>query len=341
MGRPTKAEAAKKAAKKINVKKEVAPDEQQPADEPLEITPAEEETIERPPQDIDPADVSPQQPANDVANQFNSPEDNTAFLSEMGIKADEKAPDADINPMKGDVDARGPHAEIKTDPNIPEVPEYRPKFTPPPVDQAAEPGAAQPAAPSPVNPALNNLTPDQQRQAAESAVDGIFGIWEYLKAAAGAKAAINIDKVKELHSLMKIDMNIVIEQTPEGAITFMSMVENFNIESGKKFTVSVDFKNRVREPMIREFIKRKIGLTDMQMIAVGWGIEMLMTGVNFASVNMLGNKIIDKQEKLHQQMLNAGRQTQQPPPAAAPTPEQKAAPVPPSEKEYKEPEEKK
>lgn len=293
-----------------------------PIDEVVEVEEVQENVEQNNPQST-PTEQAP----------YAAEENNADFLKNMGL-GNETAPATEVDDFAGNVTPRGPHAEIKTDASVQEVPEYQPPFTPPPIDDAAQ-QAQQQASFIPPNPALNNLTDAEKRQGAERLVDSVFEIWGWAKSMAGSYSGIDIKKVKKLHADLKIDMNAVIVIPGTGErVTFLQIIENFNSQTGQAFIVNDAFKARVREPMIREFIKRNIGLTDIQQIAVFWGLELAQTGAAFFQLKNMGNEIIANQMELF-------KGTSRPSAAATPPSAQPAAKAEEAKPEYKEPEEKK
>jgi len=284
-------------------------------------------------------------PAPDTHQAFvaSGASDDADFLKSMNLPteaADKYKHNEEYNTFAGNVKPRGEHANIKTDPSIQEVPEYVPPTTPPPAPEPAKPILAP-------NPAVSQMSASDKEKAAAALVDVILNVWGFIKMAAGSKAGINIEKVKELATASKLDMNAPIPIGPNEYVTFAQMVESFNAQAPAAFTVSDDFKNKVREPMIREFVKRDIGLTDLQLLMVYWGIEIATTGWNFIDLKKQGNKIIENQMEIFKQLGAAKVAT---PPVAAPshvqpdpvTPEKKPEPATEQPKgNYKEPEESK
>lgn len=219
------------------------------------------------------------------------------FISKMGIEnevADKYKYQEEYNSFEGNVKPRGEHANIKTDPSINEVSE----FIPPP-DQA------QPIEQKPFiapNPEMNDLSAPDKEKAAAAFVDVIFTVWGLIKGFAGSKAGIDIDKVKKLAVEAKIDINAQIPIGPNESVTLMDMVNAFNGQIPNAFIVSETFKNTVRAPMIREFVKRNLGLTDMQLIFTYWGVEFVTAGYNFMDLKKQGNRIISQQQEIFKEL---------------------------------------
>lgn len=278
--------------------------------------------------------------ANFIAGGVMSPEQGDAdFIKALNLGNEDPNKykhQEEYNTFAGNVKPRGEHANIKTDPSIQEVPEYTPPLTPPPAKEPAR-SIIQP------NPGMNDLSAVDKEKAAAALVEVIFNVWSFIKMAAGSRAGINIERVKELAAQAKLDLNSQIPIGPNEFVTFAQMIESFNTQAPTAFVVSDDFKNKVREPMIREFVKRNIGLTDLQLIAVYWGIEIITTGYNFFDLKKQGNRIIENQMEIFKQLQN--RPSQSAPTAAAPAPdpvtEKKTEPATEQPKtEFKEPEEK-
>lgn len=233
--------------------------------------------------------------ANFISNSIMPAEEQDKdFLKAMNLPledSDKYKYNEEYNTFAGNVKPRGEHANIKTDPSIKEVPEYSPPLNPP---LSKEP--SKPVLPS--NPAINDLSAGDKEKAAAALVDVILNLWTFIKMAAGSKAGINIDKIKDLAAQSKIDLNAQIPIGGNEYVSLSQMIESFNAQVPNGFIVTDEFKNKVREPMIREFVKRGIGLTDLQLLSVYWGIEIATTGWNFWDMKKQGNKIIENQIEL-------------------------------------------
>ncbi len=259
---------------------------------------------------------------------------------ELGISESTSKSGADYNPMAGDVKARGGHAEIHTDQTIQtEIAEFTPPsgtFAPPPPPTQAPPADTPP--PPPLNPGMQNLPPEEARQAAESMVDVIFEVYGLIKVWVGSKVKIDItgNKLRDLLEKNKIGLDIPLPLPNGDTTTFREIAASFDTQVAETFTVSPSFINKVREPMIREFMKRGIGLTDIQKIGVYWAIELLQTGMQALSFRGLANEIIDRQIQIYAKITGQTpppSATQPPPPTTPESPKEtpKAPPTKPGE----------
>lgn len=230
-------------------------------------------------------------PINEVEPSFNQQQQTTNSINEINNNFD---------PLTNEPVIQRGYGTMQIPDNgqpIPDIPE--PKFTPPSAQTIfEEPKFGGQTIPP--NPQMNDLSDKDKRDAAERLVDGVFQIWSWLKSLAGKKAVIDIDKVKRLHKEMKLDMNILIPLGDGRTASFLEIVLDFNKQSEEAFIVTEDFINKVREPMIREFMKRNIGLTDMQTILVFWSMEIATTGYHFIDIKKKANEVLEGQIALKQ-----------------------------------------
>lgn len=161
------------------------------------------------------------------------------------------------------------------------------------------------------NPAMNDLSNKQKKEAAEYAVDTILTLYEKLNEAVRKKVPLPIDKIIALHEegLLNKDM-LVPFQNEFGQvenISFIKSIEIMNEQQQAVFVVSEEFKENVREPMIREFMAAGIGLTDRQKIAVEIIIDILGKAIAYVSIKYNQRAILEQQKQIHQEMLKQGR----------------------------------
>ncbi len=318
-----------------------------------------------PPQDIQEATIisetknKPAAPVNTEASTPPPAGDSHANFSEKTAETLNQAPPPPANPPSNNdwdpvttepVINRGygtaqaaPTNAMPGAPSMPDIPEPRHNIpTAETILNEPQPGAQA----IPPNPGMNDLSSGDKRKAAEAAVEFIFTIWQWLNDFARKKACIDMKEVQKLHDAAKIDMNMLIPRPGKAPISFKDVVEDFNNQSQELFIVTEKFKNEVREPMIREFLKRNIGLTDLQKIAAYWSMEGVQKIAQFIQTKNLGNEILQGLMDLKAQGDKKNRPATPPPaPASAPPPEPQKPPAGPADapiasaSEFTEPEE--
>lgn len=225
------------------------------------------------------------------------------LAKKLGVKGSENTA-SNFNPFAGDVKARGEHAEVKTDPSIKEeIKEFVPpsNILPPPPTQPTNP-----TPPPPVNPELAGMSPDQTREAAEGMVDVIFDMYGLIKKFIGNKVKIDVagKKITELVKAGNLSLDMPMPLPDGTQTTFREIVASFDAQVEETFEVSKSFIDKVREPMIQEFQKRGIGLTNIQRIGVYWTIELIQTGMQAFQFKSVQNQIIANQIEVHKMLMN-------------------------------------
>lgn len=170
------------------------------------------------------------------------------------------------------------------------------------------------------NPEMHDLSNKEKRLAAKQLVDAIFQIYEVVNhyAAQGVKYPEN--KLVELHESGVLDMNMEYPiPHPDGSgitkIPLISLIKNINESAESHFTVTDEFKDKVREPMIREFMKHDIGLSDAQFLMVTWAQEIVQKGIMFFQIRSEIKKVIAGGKALMTEMRKTAAPN--PPPTTA------------------------
>lgn len=141
----------------------------------------------------------------------------------------------------------------------------------------------------PPNPALTALPAEEAKVAAEQAVHLFFEAYEGLHAGMRWVASIPDEKLIEMELDGKVDAKMPVPD-PEGEfIPLDQFVQEYNESVKEKIVVGVEFKEKVREPLIRICIKRGWGVTDEQyvlyMIGKDLTTKMAMVGMMRSSIN--------------------------------------------------------
>lgn len=205
-----------------------------------------------------------------------------------------------------------------------------PSFAPPSFDDldSVDAGPQGNAEPSSANPYMNDLSGKEKKMASEQLVDAVLTGYEGLHKIANQMVRINPDEINELISTGEIDRNLELPLPDGNTISVPEFVDSFNEQAGEAISLDPEFKEKVRQPMIRVFEKRGIGMTDEQFLAY-----MFVTDAApklFQIVQL--RRTTSKMKEMWRQM-SVGT----PPPPPQPKAQQNApapTPTPPREPEY-------
>lgn len=150
-----------------------------------------------------------------------------------------------------------------------------------------EPEASQPQ-PS-LNPQLNDLSKPQKRIAAEMAADTAINAYSMLWQKVLTPAAqFNEKKLQKEFIAGTIDPNLAVYIDQNTTIPIKEFTKGFNENVEDALRVTDEFKQEVREPLIRILEKRGLGLTDEQK--VGWEVIQDF-GIKTATIISIRNDI--------------------------------------------------
>lgn len=242
-----------------------------------------------------------------------SNDEKDSIISKLGLDDSADKAQAEYNPFAGERVLRGEHAKVTVDTTITEE---IPSFTPPPMDRVMNEQPKEPL--PPLNPDMNKLNDADQKAAAERMVDMVFQLYGMAVKWAGTKAQFPVEEIIKLHADNKIDMNYPFPVSEAETQPFIDVIKSFNSQSKEAFEVSPEFIAKVRQPMINEFMKRGIGLTDIQAIAVFWGIELLQKNMLFFSFRSTVREMVQAQLGFHAKMLSSQQAKATPPPTPQP-----------------------
>jgi hypothetical protein len=190
------------------------------------------------------------------------------------------------------------------------------------------------------NPHMEPLDNKDTRLAASAMVDAVLDGYAMINKLASNYVKPPIDKVQNLMRTGDIDpsLTIPINGRELGVLEYLNA---YGEELGNVFTVDEEFRGKVRPPMIREFMKRNIGMTDLQQIGFYFISD---AGTKVA----LGYNIIKQNNVLIQSLIDVSQgRAPQPTPQASSVNYEPTEPVEPTrkkstptkEREYVEPEE--
>lgn len=187
---------------------------------------------------------------------------------------------------------------------------------------------------SSANPYTENLDKKDQRKASEALVDAVLDGYTQLNGFANKLIQFNPNKIQKLISDGEIDGNLKIPIQGQ-EIGVLDYINEYNKQTEGVIGVSDEFKDKVRPVMVRVFQKRNIGMTDEQLLAYYFGVDIVQKGAMMYSLR--GQNLA-----LLEQLKSMSSTTSSPPPRQqAQQPQQEAPQQPQQEpqREYVEPDE--
>lgn len=147
-------------------------------------------------------------------------------------------------------------------------------------------GPAAKAKTEPILPAaegFNELSPNEQKLAAEKTTDLILGAYDRLHWLGRKFVSVDMDDLADEHRRGELNMNYEAfenEDDPTKGITIKEYFEDFNNQVEEEFVVTEDFKTAVRPPLERVCMKRGWGASDEVFLAFKFGEDIAMkTGI--------------------------------------------------------------
>jgi hypothetical protein len=206
---------------------------------------------------------------------------------------------------------------------------------------------------STANPYTENLDKKEQKMAAKAMVDAVLDGYGSLKKWSNNLIKIDPKKVKKAINDGLIDGNIAIPVGSGEHVPLMQYVEMYNTETADVIGMSDEFREKVSPVLLRVFMKRGIGMTDEQLLAYYFGMDILTTGAQIFALRKQNNEILAQLKEMTENTAGMRSATSaqaaeatanvRPNDPIAPTPEPTPTtppPPPPSnEREYIEPEE--
>ena len=265
--------------------------------------------------------------------------------------------DADYNPLQENVKQRPytrPNVEV-TD----ATPMSEPVFTPPSFEQlqsgfeADMNGGGTPVDDrtawglndedvSNANPYVENLDKKDQRAASAAMADAVLDGYSQLNGFGNKLIQFDAPKVEEMMRKGEIDPNVSLPVNGQN-IGILDYINEYNTQTADVISVSQEFKDKVRPVMIRVMMKRGIGMTDEQLLAYYFGVDILTKGAMIYGLRKQNASLLETLKE----MSNGYTRPSTPPPSQPTQPTQptyeEPAPQPrqetKSERQYVEPEE--
>jgi len=127
------------------------------------------------------------------------------------------------------------------------------------------------------NPYTENLDKKDQKKASEALVEAVLDGYTQLNGFATKLIQFNPNKVQKMMTDGEIDSGLRIPIQGQ-TIGVLDYIEEYNKQTEGVISVSDEFKDKVRPVMIRVFQKRNIGMTDEQLLAYYFGLDIIQKG---------------------------------------------------------------
>jgi len=201
------------------------------------------------------------------------------------------------------------------------------------------------AEPSNANPYVENLDKKEQRMASKAMVDAILDGYGSLKKWSNNLIKLDPKKIKKAINDGTIDGSIIIPIGNGQRVPLLEYVDMYNAETSEVISMSDEFREKVSPVLLRVLMKRGIGMTDEQLLAYYFGMDLITTGAQIFGLRSQNAMLINQLKEMTESM--GGAKTNSTPPATntqtSRRPEPEPQPSPPVQSEpqteYYEPEE--
>jgi len=190
------------------------------------------------------------------------------------------------------------------------------------------------------NEAMNDLDNKDKKKASQAMVEAVLDGYSQLCGFGNKLVQISPKKIDKLVSEGQINPNVQIP-VQGGSIRVADYFVEYNKTIDGVLSVDDEFKDKVRPVMTRVFMKRDIGMTDEQLLAYYFGVDLIQKGATIYTLTSQNKQLINSIIELSQNMKGANQTYQSEPQRdyqePDPTPEREF--VEPNTREYSEPEE--
>lgn len=261
---------------------------------------------------------------------------------------------ADYNPLQENVKQRPytrPNVEV-----VDATPIDEPIFTPPTFEELQSGFEAQNSGNAKIddrvvwgqgdddmgsaNPYVEQLDKKDQKAASSALADAVLDGYSQLNGFGNKLIQFDPNKIEDLMRKGEIDPNITLPINGQN-IGILDYVNEYNSQTKDVISVSPEFIDKVRPVLIRVLMKRGIGMTDEQLLAYYFGVDILTKGATIYGLRKQNASLL---EALKDMSSGAPRSTPPPSQPTQPTQEYREPDPQPrqeakQEREYVEPEE--
>lgn len=217
-------------------------------------------------------------------------------------------PKTTFNPLEGAPKSTERAYTTINDPNA--VEEVQEIFTPPNISIPNSEDDDKNAKSEPFNPELSRLGESEKRRAAEAAYDIAVQAYKMLFDLAKHGVKIKDSAISKMARKDEINLLVPIPVTDENdkvqLLPFSDVVTIFNSNVEHSLTYSQDFIDKMREPVIRKFMEKDIGLTDNNQILYLSVMELARIGIMSFSLYRVKKDIIEDARIETQRLKKSG-----------------------------------
>lgn len=172
---------------------------------------------------------------------------------------------------------------------------------------AASSTSTEPAKTEIQNQQMASLTPEEQKMASTMLVDGLLGIYRQLNDLGAWATKVSDDQITEWILDEKISEDITVPYGRDNnRVSIREFYQEFNKSVEEAANIPPDYFDGVRESMIREFVRRGWGITDMQNIIQFFARDFVMRASNFYLLrrqNTINTKLMMKMWETQKEIL--------------------------------------
>jgi hypothetical protein len=176
------------------------------------------------------------------------------------------------------------------------------------------------------NPYVEQLDKKDQKMASSALADAVLDGYSQLNGFGNKLVQFDPNKIEDLMRKGEIDPNITLPINGQN-IGILDYVNEYNSQTKDVISVSPEFIDKVRPVLVRVLMKRGIGMTDEQLLAYYFGIDILTKGATIYGLR-----------KQNASLLEALKDMSSGAPRSTPPPSQPTQPTQPTQQQYSEPE---
>jgi len=191
------------------------------------------------------------------------------------------------------------------------------------------------------NPYVEQLDKKDQKAASSALADAVLDGYSQLNGFGNRLIQFDPAKIEDSMRKGEIDPNITLPINGQN-IPLLEYINEYNSQTKDVISVSPEFVDKVRPVLIRVLMKRGIGMTDEQLLAYYFGVDILTKGATIYGLRKQNASLL---ETLKEMSTGAPRSTPPPTQPTQPTQNTYVEPEPQpkqevrQEREYVEPEE--
>lgn len=126
----------------------------------------------------------------------------------------------------------------------------------------------------PLNESYNELPNKEKKQGAELAADTLLDAYSGICSMGVKVVSISEKRIQKEYAEGTIDPDLRLPTQDNSTVSVMEYAESFNATLSEAFEVSSDFKEKVKEPLVRVLQKRGLAMSDEQFLMYAFGKDL-------------------------------------------------------------------